>query len=182
MPLGFSPSAMQKLAHPDGELGTSRAAAKYGIAMCLSSYATESIEAVARQGTGNPYAMQMCVLRDREITLQIIRRAETAGCKAFFLSVDVPMLGRRLNEYRNDFSLPDDMEWPNLLLTGKEERSSIAGETQSYDFDPSLDWESAIAWLRSKTKMQLWLKGVTNGEDVLLAVKHGIDGIIVSNQ
>ncbi|KAF7191926.1 Oxidase FUB9 [Pseudocercospora fuligena] len=181
MPIGISPSAMHKLAHPDGELGTSRAAASFDIAMCLSSYATESIESVAAQGKGNPYAMQMCVLRDRKITTQILRRAESAGCKAFFLSVDVPMLGRRLNEYRNNFILPDDMKWPNLLLTGKEELPEVTGETQKYDYDPSLDWENAIAWLRSQTKMQLWLKGVTNAEDVLLAVKYGIDGIIVSN-
>lgn len=75
-PLGFSPAAMHKLAHPEGELATSRAAAKFGICMGLSSYATESIENVAAQGLGNPYAMQFCVLRDRSITLQIVERAE----------------------------------------------------------------------------------------------------------
>lgn len=75
-PLGLSPTAMHRLAHPDGELATSRAAAKNGICMGLSSYATESLENVAAQGTGNPYVMQMCVLKDREITLQLLRRAE----------------------------------------------------------------------------------------------------------
>ena len=74
LPLGFSPTAMQRLAHPDGELATSRAAANFGIAMCLSSYATEPIETVAAQGKGNPYAMQMCVLQDRKITKQILQR------------------------------------------------------------------------------------------------------------
>lgn len=29
--------------------------------------------------------------------------------------------------------------------------------------------------------MQLWLKGVTSADDVLLAIKHGIDGVVVSN-
>lgn len=182
MPLGFSPTAMQRLAHPDGELGTSRAAANFGIAMCLSSYATEPIETVAAQGRSNPYAMQMCVLQDRKITKQILRRAESAGCKAFFLSVDVPMLGRRLNEYRNNFCLPEDMEWPNLLLTGKEEfGEQNTGDPKGYDYDPALDWDSAIPWLKSQTNMQLWLKGVTSAEDVMLAVKYGIDGVVVSN-
>jgi (S)-2-hydroxy-acid oxidase len=77
LPLGFSPAAMHKLAHPDGELATSRAAAKAGICMALSSYATESIENVAAQGRGNPYVMQLCVLRDRETTHQILERAES---------------------------------------------------------------------------------------------------------
>lgn len=136
MPLGFSPSAMQRLAHPDGELGTSRAAANFGIGMCLSSYATESIENVTAQGKGNPYAMQMCVLRDRAITKQILQRAERSGCKAFFLSVDVPMLGRRLNEYRNSFTLPEDMEWPNLLLSGQEDKQ-VTGEARDFDYGES---------------------------------------------
>ncbi|ORY65125.1 uncharacterized protein BCR38DRAFT_340822 [Pseudomassariella vexata] len=76
LPLGFSPAAMHKLAHPDGELATSRAAAGFGISMGLSSYATESMENVASQGLGNPYFMQVCVLKDRSTTLDILRRAE----------------------------------------------------------------------------------------------------------
>ena len=76
LPLGFSPAAMHRLAHPDGEIATSRAAAKIGICMGLSSYATASLEDVAAQGSGNPYVMQLCVLRDRETTLQMLQRAE----------------------------------------------------------------------------------------------------------
>lgn len=76
IPLGFSPAAMHRLAHEDGELATSRAAAKYGLCMGLSSYATESMENVAAQGNGNPYVMQLCMLRDRATTLQILKRAE----------------------------------------------------------------------------------------------------------
>lgn len=71
---------MHNLAHPDGEIATSRAAAKMGIAMGLSSYATSSMEDVAAEGLGNPYAMQLCVLRDRETTLQILKRAEGKYC------------------------------------------------------------------------------------------------------
>ncbi|RKU43204.1 hypothetical protein DL546_006001 [Coniochaeta pulveracea] len=183
-PLGFSPAAMHRLAHPDGELGTSRAAAKMGICMGLSSYATESLEDVIAQGKGNPYMMQMCVLRDRPTMLQILERAEAAGYKAIFLSVDTPCLGRRLNEYRNNFRLPDDMSWPNLLSDGKselmgQERGSDA--PSKHDFDPSLDWNSAIPWMRQHTKLQLWLKGVYAPEDVALAIRHGLDGVMISN-
>ena len=138
MPLGFSPSAMHRLAHPDGELATSRAAASYNIAMALSSYSTESLENVKAQGASNPYAMQLCVLRDRYTTKQMLERAEAAGYSAIFLSVDVPLLGRRLNEFRNDFHLPEGMEWPNLLSNGKAELnqdlSDHTQETRSYEF------------------------------------------------
>ena len=76
-PCGLSPSAMHSLAHPEGELATSRAAASTGIPMALSSYATTSLEDVKAQGLENPYMMQMCIVRDRNITLQLLNRAES---------------------------------------------------------------------------------------------------------
>ena len=57
-------------------MATSRAAAKFGICMCLSSYSTYALEDVIKEENGNPYAIQMCVLRDRSITLQLLERAE----------------------------------------------------------------------------------------------------------
>lgn len=77
MPLGFSPAAMHRLAHPDGEIATSRAAAKYGLCMGLSTYSTSSLEDVAAQGNGNPFALQLSALRDRRTTLRMIKRAES---------------------------------------------------------------------------------------------------------
>lgn len=143
LPFGFSPAASHKLAHPEGELATSRAAAKFGICMGLSSYSTYSLEDVILEAQGNPYAIQMCVLRDRSLTLQLLDRAESmppetqvhacrsamlipgkeAGYKALFLSVDVPVLGHRLNEYRNDFRIPADMSYPNILSNGADRSS-----------------------------------------------------------
>jgi (S)-2-hydroxy-acid oxidase len=76
-PCGLSPSAMHCLAHPDGEVATSRAAAKIGVPMALSSYSTTSLEDVKAEGRGNPYMMQMCVLKDRSITTQLLQRAES---------------------------------------------------------------------------------------------------------
>ncbi|KAJ4317299.1 hypothetical protein N0V84_007435 [Fusarium piperis] len=142
--LGLSPAAMHRLAHPDGEIATSRAAAKIGICMGLSSYATASLEDVAAEGSGNPYVMQLCVLRDREIR---------DALKAIFLS------------------------------DGKSELSGSSEDlTQSkHDFDPSLDWDTAIPWLHQHTKLQLWIKGVYAAEDVQPAIKYGLNGVIVSN-
>ncbi|KAJ0330760.1 hypothetical protein COL5a_003064 [Colletotrichum fioriniae] len=98
-----------------------------------------------------------------------------SGYKAIFLSVDTPLLGRRLNEYRNNFCLPDGIEWPNLLSDGKSE---LSGDEKD---NPSLDWDSAIPWLKKHTKLQLWLKGVYTPDDVALAIRHGLDGVIISN-
>ncbi|KAJ0159726.1 Hydroxyacid oxidase 1, partial [Colletotrichum tanaceti] len=107
-----------------------------------------------------------------------------SGYKAIFLSVDTPLLGRRLNEYRNNFHLPDGVGWPNLLSDGKSELSGDTDDsklTSRHDFDPSLDWASAIPWLKQHTKLQLWLKGVYTPDDVALAIRHGLDGVVISN-
>lgn len=78
-PLGFSPAAMHRLAHPDGEIGTSRACAALNIAMGLSAYSTDSLEDVIEQGLGknNPYAMQVSLLKNQDLNLQLLRRAES---------------------------------------------------------------------------------------------------------
>ncbi|KAK7706685.1 hypothetical protein SLS64_007516 [Diaporthe eres] len=152
-PFGFSPSAMHQLAHPEGEVATSRAAASEGICMGLSSYSTVSLEEVAQQGLGNPYFMQVCVLKDRRTTLQLLQRAEAANYKAIFVSVDVPVLGRRLNEMRNSFTLPEEMQFPNLLSNGRKE---FSGDNAATAF-------------------------VNTTEDVQMAIDHNLDGVVISN-
>ncbi|KAK5451860.1 hypothetical protein LTS15_007583 [Exophiala xenobiotica] len=115
-PFGFSPAAMHRLAHPDGEVGTSKACAALNVAMGLSAYSTDSLEDVIKQGEGktNPYAMQVSLLKDKKLTLRLLERAEKAGFKAILLTVDAPLLGRRLNEFRNGFGMPKGMTYPNI--------------------------------------------------------------------
>jgi (S)-2-hydroxy-acid oxidase len=106
-------------------------AAKLGIPMCLSAYSTTSLEDVIAEGAGNPYAMQVSFFQDREVTRRLIQRAEgellyqtgfcpcgylpiEAGYKALFVSVDLPVLGNRLNEKRNRFCFPPHVTFPNI--------------------------------------------------------------------
>ena len=100
------------------------------------------------------------------------------GYKALFLSVDVPVLGRRLGEMRNQFKLPIDLSFPNIVSTGRDEFGTGEGPTA---FDDALEWAEVIPWLRAHTKMEIWLKGITSPEDVEKAVSFGVDGIIISN-
>ncbi len=89
LPLGFSPAAMHCLAHPDGEKATSRAAATMGIPMGLSTYSTVSLEDVRREGRENPYAFQLSIVKDRNMTLNWMKRAE--GMSIFcFNNVYIP--------------------------------------------------------------------------------------------
>ncbi|KAI1342566.1 FMN-dependent dehydrogenase [Xylariaceae sp. FL0016] len=177
-PFGFSPAAMQQLAHPDGEVATSRAAAKAGIPVGLSNYSTIDLEAVVAEAQGNPYGIQMSLLKNRGAMKQLIQRAEKAGYKALLVTLDVPYLGRRLNEFRNNFGVPPGMTYPNLF-PGVD--VSNLETTDDMDYDPSFEWPELIEFCRKHTKMQIWGKGIYTAEDAELAIANGFDGIIVSN-
>lgn len=49
--------------------------------------------------------------------------------------------------------------------------------------NPTLSWEKDIDWLKKECgkEMQVWVKGIATAEDALLALHHGVDGIVVSN-
>lgn len=49
--------------------------------------------------------------------------------------------------------------------------------------NPTLSWDKDVEWLKQQChpEMQVWLKGIATPEDALLAVHHGVDGIVVSN-
>jgi len=172
------------MAHPDGELATSRACAKAGVNMGISSYANHNIKQVREAGLEvGPinHAMQLYTMRDRALELRIIREAENQGCKAIFLTADSPVLGVRFNEWRNDFRTPEGFDLPNLDLTSEKIRSSTHDSTFLAFNDDTHSWHRDIPWLRSVTKMEIWIKGVLTAEDTLKAVEMGCDGIIVSN-
>ncbi|PLB35138.1 alpha-hydroxy acid oxidase [Aspergillus candidus] len=178
LPFGFAPTAAHRLAHFDGELATSRAAASNGIPMCLSSWATSGVEDVIAQGQARgwkAYAMQVSFFRDREVTRGVIERAERAGYKAILVSVDLPILGNRLSDSRNRFSFPPDMEFP--VLAESEHEPGLKAVTP----DPTITWDETIPWLRQHTQMEIWLKGVYTPADTQLAIDHKLDGIIISN-
>ncbi|KAK4987726.1 hypothetical protein LTR66_007524 [Elasticomyces elasticus] len=183
-PLGVSPAGVQAMAHPDGETATSRACAKRGVSMGISSFSNYSITEVRSAGTNVApiiHVMQLYTMKDRDLQLRIIRDAELAGCTAIFLTADSPVLGVRYNEWRNDFRTPAGLAFPIIELTTER----IQNQTHDSGFtafnDDAHNWTRDIPWLRSVTKMQIWIKGVLTAEDTLLAVQYGCDGIIVSN-
>ena len=44
-----------------------------------------------------------------------------------------------------------------------------------------LTWDD-LDWLRGQTKLPMLVKGVLTADDAALALQHGVDGVIVSNQ
>ena len=181
MPILIAPTAFHRLAHPDGELATARAAGAARTLMVTSTISTCSIEEIAQAATG-PLWFQLYVYKDRGLARNLIQRAEKAGCRALCLTVDTPFLGSRERDVRNRFTLP-----PGILMRNFEgmgfDASSLGDSFHSYvrrQLDCSLTWE-AVDWLRSETRMPILLKGIIAAEDAARAVERGVDGIIVSN-
>ncbi len=114
LPLGVAPTAMQCLAHQDGEIATARACKEMRVIMGLSSFATSTLEAVAEASGDIPNVLQLYLFEERDHSRKLIARAKKAGYKAVFLTVDTPMLGRRNLEIRNQFKLPRHLKIANF--------------------------------------------------------------------
>jgi isopentenyl diphosphate isomerase/L-lactate dehydrogenase-like FMN-dependent dehydrogenase len=183
LPVLLAPTAFQRLAHPDGELATARAAALAGTILVASTLSTTTVEQTA---AACPTALwfQLYVYRDRELSRALIERAAACGCRALCLTVTVPVAGNRERDARNAFRLPPGLAMANFEghvqalmpeTAGSGLDAFIAG-----NFDASLDWR-ALEWLRSVSSLPIVVKGVMTGEDAALAVEHGAAAVIVSN-
>ena len=216
IPLGVAPTAMQCLAHPDGEIATARACEKAGVPMGLSSFSTSTLEDVASTQGNNTRVLQLYLFEEREHSRKLVARAKKAGYKAVFLTVDTPMLGRRNLEIRNQFKLPKPYKIANFPEDSNSDASQTvmdgstpAQESQkrtstsasgyhdgkqrrpptgpitfhTHAANPTLCWERDIDWIKNECapEMQVWVKGIATAEDALLAIHHGVDGIVVSN-
>jgi isopentenyl diphosphate isomerase/L-lactate dehydrogenase-like FMN-dependent dehydrogenase len=164
MPVLVAPVAMQKLAHPDGEAATARAAAAAGTLMVLSSAATMSPRLVAEAAPGAPRWFQVYVFRDRSITHALVDEACAHGYSALVLTVDTPILGRREGAIRIGFKVPDELEVVGDLFGA---------------LDPAVSWDD-LEWLAGHG-LPVVLKGVVTAEDARLALEHGVAAVVVSN-
>lgn len=80
-----------------------------GTGMMLSSWATSTIEEVAQAAPAGLRWMQLYIYKDRALTQSLVRRAEEAGYKGIFVTVDTPYLGKRRDDVRNRFKLPSHL-------------------------------------------------------------------------
>lgn len=185
MPIGISPTAMQRMAHPDGELANARAAQAEGIIYTLSTIATSSIEEVANAAPDGIKWFQLYIYNDREVTKNLVLRAEKAGFKAIALTVDTPLFGIRRADVRNKFTLPSHLRLANFegYLSNKIHNTNEGSGLNEYVqnlFDKTLTWED-IKWLKSITKLPIVAKGILRADDAIKAVEAGCAGILVSN-
>ena len=161
MPILVAPWAYQKLAHPEGEIATARAAAKAGTIMCVSSTTVEYLEEVAAASDG-PKWWQLYVYSDRGLSVEMLRRVHAAGFAAVCFTVDFPVGGLRHRDTRSGFIMPIGLPDDDMV------------------FDPAISW-SDLSWIREHAPVPVLVKGIMTGEDARIAVEEGADGIVVSN-
>ena len=145
-----------------------------GTCFTLSSWSTTSIEEVAEHnGSHSLRWFQLYVYKDNNLTIELVRRAEREGFKALVVTVDTPESGLRFAEKRNKFSLPPHIKLANF--SDRNSRSLLSSWGISL-----LVWDG-IDWLRSITRLPIVLKGILRADDAREAMKHDIQGILVSN-
>lgn len=87
------------------------AAQAAGTIFILSTISTSSIEEVAIAAPEGIKWFQLYIYSDRNVTLNLIKRAEHAGFKALVLTVDAPLFGDRRADMRNKFALPSHLRY-----------------------------------------------------------------------
>ncbi|TFY98806.1 alpha-hydroxy acid oxidase [Ramlibacter rhizophilus] len=179
-PLLVAPMALQRLAHPDGEVGMALAAAAQGAGFVLSSQASTLLETVAaavrRDDSGRgPLWFQLYFLSDRAATLELVQRAEAARYEALVLTVDAAVRTPRAAEQRAGFKLPAGVGMVNLPASEAASAGSLGALLAR-----APTWDD-VAWLKARTRLPLLLKGVLHPQDAREAARLQVDGLIVSN-
>ncbi len=189
MPICIAPTALHKLASEKGEHDTASAAHQLKTLMVLSTVSSVKLEDVAESNKTGLRWFQLYLLKDREYTANMIKRAEKSGFKAIVLTVDAPILGSRERDHRVKFQLTKGIHYENLktVLNSEPNTQEVSKHSSSHIFnlfldkmDSSLNWE-VIKWIRSVTTLPLVLKGVHRADDAVIAAEMGVNGIIVSN-
>jgi 4-hydroxymandelate oxidase len=172
-PILVAPTAAQGPLHPEGEMGMHVGATNANAPMIVSIGATQPIEKIAAAAKG-PLWYQYTPRRDPE---EILARAQAAGCRAIAVTVD-----NRALYYERDLHsrhLGGNPRTPARPMTG-------AGATAWNPYGvadimgPGLDWKH-LDQVRRLFKGPMLIKGIVTVEDAHIALKHGIEGIIVSN-
>ena len=205
-PLAVAPTGAAGLLWYQGDLALAKAAARAGVPFTICSASTMDIDQIAQ--AGGRLWFQLYMWADRSLSLAVVDAAASLECEALLGTLDLPVPPNREYLYRNGFGTPFRLNSTNVAdivchprwLLGVMGRYALTGGIPSQANLPdrlrnkvtqtahpgahfkqdNLDWEE-VARLRERWKGKLVLKGVLRADDAELAVKLGVDGIVVSN-
>ena len=190
-PVLFAPVGVQTLAHPKGDLVTARAAAALELTYIHSTQASYKMEDVAAANGDGSRWYQLYWPTDDELAVSFLRRAKAAGYSHLVITLDTTLLGWRpldldrgyspflenkgLANYTSDPVFRSEMPLPGEVAPVPV-GIAFAGKFQN----PGLSWKQ-LPLIRANWDGPILLKGIQSPRDARLAVKHRIDGIVVSN-
>ena len=196
LPFGIAPMGMCNLAWPDADKNLAEAAKKFNIPHCVSTAASSSLEDLKKWGEGQTW-FQLYVNGPIEEAWNMVDRAEASGYKTLILTVDVPVVSRRVRDLRNGFVVPFKIGLKQLIdfalhphwslstiIKGiPEPKNFQQGSKNNFDRNASragANWEFLVE-LRKKWQGNLIVKGVMDVVDAKRIQNAGIDAIWVSN-
>ena len=203
-PFGISPVGLQGLMWPKSPEILARAAFDNNIPFVLSTVTTASIEKIAQITEGNAW-FQLYHPAEEQVTKDILKRAEVAGCPVLIILADVPSFGYRPRDIRNGLSMPPKMTLTNIINAVKRPhwalQTLIHGQPSFEVLKPYMSKnlnlnqlakfmdatfsgrlnEEKIKKIRDVWKGKLVLKGAESAHDVEKAYQLGLDGVIISN-
>lgn len=166
-PIAVAPVGLPAEVRNDGDLEIARACAQVGVPYVLPTMASAPLEEVAAV-EGLISAFQLYWLSDQNVRMQLLDRAQAAGCKAIIVTVDAPGRLGSYDEKWLEYSPRDGVTYANLP------------EGMSPEIDGSLDWDG-IESVVDRVDLPVYVKGVLSPHVAKQAVSHGCAGVIVSN-
>jgi lactate 2-monooxygenase len=191
VPFLLAPIGINSVLHPEAELAPAKAAAKLGVPYILSNVSTKSMEEVAEAMGDALRWFQLYPPKDRKLTNSFLKRAEDAGYSAIVVTNDSTLLGWREKDLQNAYlpflsgeGMGNYFSDPVFLSKLEEppEKNVKAASKKALEEgnNTSFTWKE-LEYICNQTSLPVLLKGVTHPDDALLALVHGVDGIIVSN-
>ena len=190
-PVLFAPIGVQKLAHPDGDLASARAAAALKLTYIHSTQGAYSMEEVASANAGGSRWYQLYWPTDDELAVSFLRRARAADYTHLVITLDTTLLGWRPLDLDRGYSpflenlgianYTSDPVFQRRLRVPADVDPVAAGATFASLFqNPGLSWKQ-LPLIRKNWDGPILLTGVQSVRDAKLAAKRRFDGIVVSN-
>ena len=205
MPIYCAPTALQRLFHPDGEIGVGLAAEKFGTMFGVSSLGTASIQEISKL-ISTPKLFQLYVHKDEGLNNYLIDQCIEHNFDTMAITVDSSVGGNRERDLYTGFTIPLNLSlksimsfathpaWAfNYFTKPKWELSNLnkhvtegtnlmtsVGDYFTKMLDRSLSWKK-VEDINKKWGKPLAIKGVMSVEDAKKAVDVGASAIMISN-
>ena len=169
-PIMVAATASHRLAHPDGEIATARAAAAVGALMTYSSSAAVEVTEFGAAAT-TPWWAQVYVMKDRGLSNDYLVRATAAGASAVVLTVD---------NAGTWGDAPFRSTTRDLMTARPGNFPGLTWAQMSALIEPALV-PAVIGQIASATGLPVHVKGIMHPDDAVVALEAGAAGIVVSN-